>query len=273
MSGQKVNRAAEKAFSPKRNRTTVKTRDNDMNYAGLLMEALMHDPETLNLLFPESFIYFKPKDVVSGDFFWFEEVGGKTVVACADATGHGVPGAVLSVLGINKLHEAVKNSNCCSAGQILTCLNRSVYTALGKKHAGKLVLDGFDISLFCIDRQNMTLSYSGAINPLFIVRKGELITLEADRFGIGYMPDVSYTEKTISLEHGDMIYSFSDGYISQFGGERARKFGSRMFKELLTEISACDTSKQKTLLDLRFREWKGDLEQTDDVCVVGVRIN
>jgi PAS domain S-box-containing protein len=244
-----------------------------LQYAKLLQEAIFHDPKTLNLTFTESFIFHSSKDILSGDFYWFERINNKAYVACADCTGHGVAGAMLSVLGINKLHEIISSRCKFSPSQILDRLNYIIYNALGKKHGTKKMSDGMDVALFSVDFLSYTLDFSGAYNPLYIVRNGQLISLEADKQSIGNSLDVKFfTNHTFQLEKGDMVYASSDGYADQFGGEKGKKFTRRRFKELLIAIAPLNTDKQKQVLEQTLTEWRKEFEQTDDICVIGIRI-
>lgn len=249
----------------------VKETTDGLNYAALLQQAIFHDPTTVNRIFPESFIFHSAKDIISGDFYWFDKIGNKGFMACADCTGHGVPGAILSIMGINKLHEIIGKSET-TASKILDRLNTVMSTALAKKSVEKQMYDGMDIALFAIDFDTKLLNYAGANNSLCIVRKGELIELEADKQGIGYLTNAPFTNHTYQLFEGDMIYVFSDGYSDQFGGINGKKFMRKNFKELLTRIAGESAIRQKELLNETLLAWRGSQEQTDDICVIGVRV-
>ena len=249
----------------------VKETTEGLKYAALLQQAIFHDPASVNEVFDESFIFHSAKDIVSGDFYWFDKLDGKGYMACADCTGHGVPGAMLSIMGINKLHEIIGKSET-TASKILDRLNVVISNALTKKSGEKQMNDGMDIALFSIDFYTNLLNYAGANNSLCIVRKGELIELEADKQGIGYLTAAAFTNHTYQLFEGDMIYVFSDGYADQFGGLNGKKFMRKNLKQLLSRIAREDASRQKELLDETLLAWRGSQEQTDDICVVGVRV-
>jgi PAS domain S-box-containing protein len=249
----------------------ITSKNDGLEYARLLQEALFHDPATLSLIFPDSFIYHSSKDILSGDFYWFERVGNKAFVSCADCTGHGVSGALLSVLGVNKLHEIVASLEF-PPSKILDKLNTVVCRALGKKYSAKKMNDGMDIALFAVDLETRRLDFSGANNPLCIVRNGELIELKADKQGIGLLNNKPFTNTTYQLESGDMLYIFSDGYADQFGGEKGKKFTRRQFKNLLVSIADKNTDAQKENLHSALQQWMQGLEQTDDICVIGIRV-
>jgi PAS domain S-box-containing protein len=244
-----------------------------LEYARLLQEALFHDPKTLNLIFPESFIFHSSKDIIGGDFYWFDKIGDKAFVACADCTGHGVPGAMLSVLGINKLHEIIISLEF-PPSTILNILNTVIYKSLGKKHGDKKMNDGMDIALYSVDLETKMLNYSGAQNPLYIVRNGELTELKADKQGIGNALDQEpFTDQTFQLQNGDMLYTFTDGYPDQFGGKKNKKFTRQQFKNLLLSNAHETAEVQKNILEQTLENWRNGEEQTDDICVIGVRVN
>lgn len=255
----------------------LEERLEDMNeslrYARLIQEALFHDPATLKEIFDESFIYYAPRDIIGGDFFWFEKVKNKAFVACADCTGHGIPGAMLSVLGISKLHETIGLLEISEPHEILDRLNKATYRALGKKKGIKKMNDGMDIALYSIDLETNMLEYAGANNPLYIVRGDQLVEITADKQGIGTSdhPEL-YTKKVFQLKKGDTIYSFSDGYFDQFGGEKGKKFMIRKFKNLLMAMVGKNMKEQKKILDITIKQWMGEYDQVDDICIIGVRV-
>jgi PAS domain S-box-containing protein len=251
----------------------IKHKNSGLRYGQLLQEAIFHDPETLNDIFPQAFIFHSPKDIVSGDFYWFEKVHNKAILVCADSTGHGVPGSILSVLGINKLHEIISSKRHTQPSKILYHFNDVVFKALSKKKQGKKkVHDGMDISLFSVDQSTRILEYAGANNSIYIVRKGKLIELEADNFGIGIEQKQIYANQIFQCEKDDMIYAFTDGYADQFGGEKGKKFMYKKFKALLIAISDKSAEIQKQIVTETIKTWMGTHEQIDDMCVVGVRI-
>ncbi len=246
---------------------------DSINYASRIQAAMLPSREFLDSYLPEHFILFLPRDVVSGDFYWATVLDYKIVFAAADCTGHGVPGAFMSMLGIAFLDEIVNKRGVISASNILFDLRKEVIKALKQTGKEQEQKDGMDIALCVYDMKKKKLDFAGAYNPLFLVRKGELIEYKADRIPISYMEDMEqpYTSNKVQVEEGDTIYIFSDGYPDQFGGTDGKKFKSKALKDLLLSIQNESLYIQKQLLEKHFSEWKGDLEQIDDVILIGVR--
>jgi serine phosphatase RsbU (regulator of sigma subunit) len=217
----------------------------------------------------ESFILYKPKDIVAGDFYWMEHKDGKVLFAAADCTGHGVPGAMVSVVCNNGLNRSVREYGLTSPGEILDKTREIVVQEFEKSE--EEVKDGMDIALCSLEGNK--LQYAGANNPLWIIRNGEIIETKANKQPIGQFDNPEpYTTHGFDLEQGDSLYIFSDGYVDQFGGEKGKKFKARAFRELLLSIQDKVMEEQKTIIDATFETWKGALEQIDDVCVIGVKI-
>jgi serine phosphatase RsbU (regulator of sigma subunit)/HAMP domain-containing protein len=242
-----------------------------IDYAQRLQETILPGTEAIREVFPDHFIFFRPKATVSGDFYWFANKGKKRMVAAADCTGHGVPGAFMSLVGHNALNQATKVYN--KPSQVLNAVNRLSAQAL-RAHENHLVKDGMDIALVSIDTESMELEFSGAQNPAYIMRSGELIELEGDAFSIGsYVNgEREFTHKNFTLQSGDSIYVFSDGYADQFGGPQGKKFMRKQFRQMLVEIASLDMAIQREEITRRFDQWKGEGEQLDDVLVIGVRV-
>jgi serine phosphatase RsbU (regulator of sigma subunit)/HAMP domain-containing protein len=242
-----------------------------IDYAQRLQETILPGTEAIREVFPDHFIFFRPKATVSGDFYWFANKGKKRMVAAADCTGHGVPGAFMSLVGHNALNQATKVYN--KPSQVLNAVNRLSAQAL-RAHENHLVKDGMDIALVSIDTESMELEFSGAQNPAYIMRSGELIELEGDAFSIGsYVNgEREFTHKNFTLQSGDCIYVFSDGYADQFGGPQGKKFMRKQFRQMLVEIASLDMANQREEITRRFDQWKGEGEQLDDVLVIGVRV-
>ena len=242
---------------------------DSIKYAERIQLALLkEDDETVKNL-PSHFILFEPKDIVSGDFYWTYRIEDYWYIAAADCTGHGVPGAMVSVICNNGLNRSVREHGLSEPGKILDRTREIVIEEFEKSE--EEVKDGMDIALCSIE--GTTLKYAGANNPLWIVRKGEIIEIRANKQPIGQFQDPSpYTTHTVPILEGDSIYIFSDGFVDQFGGEKGKKFKSKAFKELLISIQDKDMMVQRELIDEVFENWRGDLEQIDDVCVIGVRI-
>jgi serine phosphatase RsbU (regulator of sigma subunit) len=238
-------------------------------YAKRIQSAILPPVKVVKEYLKESFILYKPKDVVAGDFYWMEQKNGKVLFAAADCTGHGVPGAMVSVVCNNALNRSVREHGLTIPGEILDKTREIVVQEFKKSEED--VKDGMDIALCSIE--GMKLQYAGAYNPLWIIRNGEVIETKANKQPIGQFDDSKpYTTHSFDLEKGDAIYIFSDGYVDQFGGERGKKFKSKAFRELLLSIQDKTMEEQKITIDKVFETWKGNLEQIDDVCVIGLRV-
>lgn len=249
-------------------------------YSRRIQQALLPSAETLQALLPDAFVFYRPKAIVSGDFYWIEAWGNKVLVAAGDCTGHGVPGALLSVVGINQLNQALQVHGLTSPAPLLNAVNKQMAETLGQRlgaqSAGVIeVKDGMDIALIVLDRGARTLEFAGANRPLLIVRNGQLLEFRGDRLPVGQHSDVlqrPFTSHTVALEPGDMVYLFSDGYADQFGGVSGKKFKQVRLKQALAELAALPAATQRQRIEQKFDAWKGRLEQVDDVLVIGIRI-
>ena len=246
---------------------------DSINYAKRIQSAILPPPRIVKEYLNESFILYKPKDVVAGDFYWMEAVadpvGNKVLFAAADCTGHGVPGAMVSVVCNNALNRAVREYGLSNPGKILDKAREIVIQEFEKSEED--VKDGMDIALCAISGNE--LEYAGANNPLWRIRNGEILETKADKQPIGKFDLAKpFTTHNFSLEKGDTIYVFSDGYVDQFGGEKGKKFKTKAFRSLLLGIQDKPMEEQKKLIDDAFENWRGELEQIDDVCVIGVKI-
>ncbi len=250
-----------------------KALEESLEYASSIQSALLPDLRYLYKLFPQSFVLFKPRDIVSGDFFWYARKGSRVAVTAADCTGHGVPGAFMSMLGISFLNEIVSKS-IPRANTILNRLRENVMKALHQTGELSENKDGMDISLCVIDLNEMELDFSGAFNPLYLIRNGVLIETRGDKMpiGINAVIEKSFSNHTIKLEEGDLIYLFSDGYPDQFGGPHDKKFKYSALKDLLIRIHRKPMETQKKELERSFIRWKADSEQVDDVLLIGIKI-
>jgi serine phosphatase RsbU (regulator of sigma subunit) len=227
----------------------------------------------LSSVLSEHFVLFLPKDIVSGDFYWSVVKGDKIVILAADCTGHGVPGAFMSMLGISFLNEIVNAHALDNAGTVLNELRDHVKITLAQSGDSVHARDGMDIALCIIDQKQMKLQFAGAYNPLYMIRKNELTEIKGDKMPIGwYELTTGFTNNVINLNKGDCFYLFSDGFIDQFGGVLEKKFLSKPFKKLLLKIHPQPLSKQKDMLFKTFEDWKGKLQQVDDVLIIGFRI-
>lgn len=248
---------------------------DSIKYAKRIQEAILPPDSLVKKLLPQSFVLYKPKDIVSGDFYWMDEKNGKSLFAAVDCTGHGVPGAFMSIVGYNILKHTVNNFNFTEPALILDELNKGVSETLHHGHEEAQAKDGMDISFCAIDYDKMELQYAGAYNPLYVVRNGELLQTKADKFPIGLFLGAEkkkFTNHTIKLEKGDSIFIFSDGYADQFGGPNGKKFMAGNFRDLLIEVSKYPVDKQKEMLNKTIEEWRGPLDQVDDILVMGVRV-
>jgi serine phosphatase RsbU (regulator of sigma subunit) len=244
-----------------------------MEYASKIQEALLPTKENAEL-FKDSFFILMPKDIVSGDFLWYSKVGSKVIFAAADCTGHGVPGAFMSMIGNTFLHQIVNEEKVLQPSIILDQLRERVITALMQDGEDNARKDGMDMALCTLDIETRELQFAGANNPLYYTKGKEIVELKGDKQPVGYMPERSgpFTNHKIVLNEGDAIYIFSDGYPDQFGGPKGKKFKYKQLRELLLSNSQKPMLSQKELLISSFYDWKGDLEQIDDVCLIGVRV-
>ena len=249
----------------------VKQKNDSLNYASFLQDALIPGKENLNKVFPESFVFHSPKEIVSGDFCWLEQVGDTVFVAAGDCTGHGVPGALMTMICSNSLTRAVKEFGLTKPGEILDKVRDMVIHSFSNSSAD--IKDGMDISLAAINRETLTVEWSGANNPLLYFQNNTLQVITADRQPVGkYERYLPFTTRSIQLNKGDIIYLFTDGYADQFGGERGKKLMFKYFKQLLSELAPMEIDIQKNSLNRLFDEWKGDLEQVDDVLLMGIKL-
>ncbi len=249
---------------------TILTEVHDsINYAQGIQQAILPSNGLVNSKLPDSFILYKPKDVVSGDFFFLEPIDDIVIYAAADCTGHGVPGALVSVVCVNALNRSVREFGLINPAKILEKTREIVIQTFNKSEHE--VKDGMDIAL-CTLHGN-TLKYAGAHNPLWIIRNGEIMEIKADKQPVGNHTELNpFTTHTTELLKGDVVYTFTDGYVDQFGGPKGKKFKAKAFRTLLLSIQGKSMENQKSILEKTFDQWKGDLEQVDDVCVIGVKV-
>src|SRR5450759_1752528 len=241
-----------------------------IRYAERIQRAMLPKEDT----FKETFVLFMPKDIVSGDFYWMFDNGEWQFIAVVDCTGHGVPGAFMSIIGHNSLNKVVREYGLTRPSAIVDQLNNEVLKALMQHHQ-KAINDGMDIALIAFNKKNFTLEFAGAYNPLYVVRKGEVIVYKGDRFPIGMTTmdeKKSFTNQSVDIQPGDMIYMCSDGYADQFGSSEGKKFKSGNVKKLLSEIWHLPINEQKERLEKEIIDWKGDLGQVDDIMFIGSKI-
>jgi phosphoserine phosphatase RsbU/P len=244
---------------------------DSIDYAYIIQQSLFPPSELLFEQFPESFIFLKPKSIVSGDFYCFNKIGNKFIMVAADCTGHGIPGALLTMLGITYIQQAIINKRIVNTAEILKYLDKKVIEIFRNSDLG----NGMDVAVCSIDNKENSLEFSGAKRPLYIIRNGELIDYKGSIASIGEVfPGFKKEFKTvnISLQKNDIVYLFSDGFSDQFGGDINKRFGSKRFKDLLVEISSLDIKVQKEKLSAKINQWIGKNEQVDDILVIGMKI-
>lgn len=240
-------------------------------YAKRIQSAILPPKKAIEATFSDGFVFYQPKDIIAGDFYWFEQFQGKIFIAVADCTGHGVPGALVSIVCHNALNRSVKEFNLTNPAAILDKTREIVVSEFGK--SDEEVNDGMDISLAVLDRTQQTLFWAGAHNPLWLIRRGELHEYKADKQPIGkYAHAQPFSSTELHLETNDLLYLFTDGFQDQFGGEREKKYRAVQLKEKLLEIHHYPMEEQAKFLSTEFDEWKGALEQVDDVCIIGLKI-
>ncbi len=241
-------------------------------YAKRIQSAVLPSIPRLKTYLSEHFVLFLPRDIVSGDFYWSTVKDHKVVIAAADCTGHGVPGAFMSMLGVSFLNEIVNRISLMSAGEILDTLRSSVMETLSQS-GDQEQRDGMDIALCIIDKNAMKLEFAGANNPMYMIRNNLLTQICGDKMPIGtYERNDNFTTNEINLKKGDTFYLFSDGFIDQFGGDNGKKYLSKNFRQILLRIHEQPMNKQKELLGTEFFNWKGKLHQVDDVLIIGIRM-
>jgi len=256
------------------------SKNNELNesiiYAKRIQQGMMLKEKHLYRLFPESFLLFKPKDIVSGDFYWFTKMDKKIIIAVADCTGHGIPGAFMSVLGISLLNQIIIEEQQSNTALILQRLDHKIKKAFAYSqdyHDEDKQHDGMDIALCCIDTEQQTIEYSGAFRPLYIVQDNALKELKGSRYPIGGLyleSDRTYTNSTFSYSPGDKLYLCTDGFADQFGGVADKKFMTTRFKQALLKTSRYSMQTQQKELERIFLEWKNNSEQTDDILIIGL---
>ncbi len=250
---------------------------DSIQYAKKIQEAILPLPEKVKEELPDAFILFKPRDIVSGDFYWFGQNGKKLIIAAADCTGHGVPGAFVSMIGNTMLNKVINEKGIIKPENILTNLHNEIKTALKQDDEGKGSKDGMDIAIGVLDPETNILQFSGAYNPLYILRKDgeEMEEIKANKFpvaGFHFKKERIFVGHTIQLHPGDTFYIFSDGYVDQFGGDDNKRFNYKRFRSLLIEHRQKTMEQQQIALDETIEAWKGERDQIDDILVIGVRV-
>lgn len=249
---------------------------DSIRYAQRIQKVILPPKPFVKKVLPEAFIFYRPKDIVSGDFYWVTQKGKYTHFAAVDCTGHGVPGAFMSLVGNNNLNAAVNSADEIIPSEILNKLNSGVTNVLRQKEEDSEIKDGMDLALCTIDEDRKKIQFSGAYRPLYFIRNGELTEIKGDKNPIGGTTirnrSKVFTNHEIDLQSGDCIYIFSDGYPDQFGGPEGRKFMPKNLKNLLLSIWDLDIKTQEKKISEAFDNWMGDLEQLDDVLMIGLKI-
>lgn len=248
---------------------------DSIQYASRIQKALMLPSEKLDKLMPSHFVLNKPKDIVSGDYYWVSNRGDSLIIAVADCTGHGVPGAFMSILGISFLNEIVNNSDSPRANEILNELREQITEALGQTGKRDEAKDGMEMALCLVDFKQRKIQFSGAFRPMYLISEGELSVIDGDRMPIGIYEEekVSFSNIEVPFQENDMIYLFTDGYVDQIGGLQRKTFKSARFKKLLQEISHKLPEEQQSILREEHEIWRAGQEQIDDILILGVKLS
>jgi len=247
---------------------------DSLNYAKRIQGAILPKTSSIQQTFPQSFILYMPKDIVSGDFYSFNRKNNKALIAAADCTGHGVAGAIMSMIGSSLMNQIINEKGVMDPAEILNQLNLGIIEAL--KQAENTSHDGMDVSLCAFDTENLELTFAGANRPLWLIRNGSLESYKSDKYPIGGLHidhTESFTNHRIPLQKNDAVYLFSDGYADQFGGMLGKKLMTKKFKEVLLSIQDKSMEEQGEYLHQFITDWMGgEFEQVDDMMVIGIRI-
>jgi serine phosphatase RsbU (regulator of sigma subunit) len=271
LSMQKEEIARQKDMVEEKNKEVT----DSIRYAKRIQEAILPGMDLVHSLASDSFVLFKPKDIVSGDFYWFEKSGPWLLFAVADCTGHGVPGAFMSIVGSNLLNQCVNEKGMTNPALILDDLNIGLSRTLHQNYSESGVKDGMDIALCAVNTNTLQMAYAGAYNPLWIVSVGAMQELKADKFPVGAFIGEElkkFHATEVQLKKGDCLYLFSDGYADQFGGTKGKKFKYKPLQELVLSMAGMPMQEQEYKLQSTLETWKMGFEQTDDVCVIGIRV-
>lgn len=247
---------------------------DSIKYAERIQAAILPPERLWKSILPDSFVFYQPKDILSGDFYWIEETAGHVFIAAADCTGHGVPGALMSIVNYNLLNRAILEKGLTDAGRILDSINGWLTQSLHQSYQESAVRDGMDLSLCVIDKQSNILNFAGAYNSIYIIRDGVLEELTSDKQPVGAFIEDNikpFHNKYVPLGSGDVVYMFTDGYADQFGGEKGKKYKYKNLQVLLSEIHTRSFEEQKKLVADSINSWKGNMEQIDDMLLLGFK--
>ena len=258
-------------------RSELQLRNKDLtdslNYAQRIQAALLPADHHIRRIFPDHFIYYRPKHIVSGDFYWFNERDDKYFIAAADCTGHGVPGALMSMIGLELIQKIINEMKVDDTDQVLLTMNHELESAFFKEESGKaMIKDGIEMGICIIDRKTKVMEFSGAFLPVYIVRDDRLIEIKGDKKNVVQsFAMVSFNRSTFTLQEGDMLYLFSDGYADQFGGPENKKFMYRRLRHILLTISKYPLADQQRILDETIESWMEGHDQIDDMMILGIK--
>ena len=247
---------------------------DSIRYAKKIQEAILPSDEYFKNLMPESFVLLQPKDIVSGDFYWISEAQGKVFVVSADCTGHGVPGALMSMIGFEMLGKVIHDKGISHPSEILAVLSSGIETAFSRHVRDPLLKEGMDIGLLMVDKKNKKAEFAGAFSTLYLVRDNRLTEVKGNRMTVGVRgsgPDNEFVNHFIELEDKDRMYLFTDGYPDQFGGPKGKKFMYRRFKHLLLTIHESPMKQQMKFLQETLKLWMGETGQVDDIQIIGIQ--
>lgn len=252
-----------------------KSMTDSINYAKLIQEAMLPEKAVLTNYFPNSLIIFRPKDIVSGDFYWFVERDNKLLIAVADCTGHGVPGSLMSMIGYSLLNEIVNVKKIREPAEILSKLNKGIRRTLKQDKTGNQRCDGMDIALCSIDREQRIIEFAGANRHLVYFRDKTMEMVKGNKFGIGGLHDesiITFTNNCVHYDEGDIIYMCTDGYADQFGGSKGKRMMTRNMNKILEKSLSFGVAEQEQLLNHWLDKWQGNYEQTDDILLIGIQL-
>ena len=253
----------------------IQEMDQSLRYAGRLQQAILPHEDIFKNIFTDAFVFYEPKDFVGGDFYWIYEYGNDVYIAVGDCTGHGVPGALITIAGNTILRQTIRTKGVSNPSKIMKILDQELTSLFNDNLTSGVHQDGMDIVFCKFNLESMQAQFCSAGRPLVLVREGKLIEFKKSPYAIGHevFGRKKYFETMpIKLEKGDQFYLFSDGYTDQFGGDNVKKFNRKRFRNLLQSIAELKMAKQKEEIIHSFRNWKGSQEQIDDVCLVGLKI-
>lgn len=247
---------------------------DSISYAYRIQQSVLPSLNGLQEIAPNSFILFKPKDIVSGDFYWYHQKDNKLFIAAVDCTGHGVPGAMMSIIGLNLFKDIIVKRGIEDPGTILKTIDYELDNTLNHDQTSTKTKDGMDVSLIVVDTENTTLQFAGAFRPLLVVSGESRVEYKGSRYPIGFfdLENKVFETQYIEVKKGDRLYLYSDGYNDQFGGERNKKLTRSRFYQFLETSELMDMEEQGSYLDYSIQNWKQNEPQTDDILVIGVEL-